>query len=109
MSDAESMPAPNLGRQSALSATNSAMVSGATDTATTPASQEAPPANEPAANAKGKSVSKVEGYEVEEQTRLLGNITPEVRNWALTGFAVLVLSGFGFNARRRKLRLRAAN
>ncbi|WP_319238495.1 cobaltochelatase subunit CobN [uncultured Propionivibrio sp.] len=109
MSDAESTPAPNLGRQSALSATNSAMVSGATDTATTPASQEAPPANEPAANTKGKSVSKVEGFEVEEQTRRLGNMTPEVRNWALTGFAVLVLSGVGFNARRRKLRLSAAN
>lgn len=110
MADAESMPAPNLGRQSALSAANSALVPGGTAAATQPSAPEASPANaqHPPVSAKalGKTAS-VDGYELEEQARLLGNMTPEVRNWALAGFAVLVLCGVGFNARRRKMRVRS--
>lgn len=109
MAEALAMPAPNIGRQSALSSANAAHQTPATgtvaSTATPPASP--PMTQSPAESAakpvgKAKPNSQIEGYEVKEQTRQLASLAPETRNWALAGFAVLVSLGFAFNARRRR-------
>jgi len=104
MAEAVSMPAPNLGRQSALSSANAAYVSAAE--AASPGSESAatpsPSAPEPKPAAKAKSGAPVEGFEVREQSSLLGGLSPEVRNWALAGFMALVVLGIAINARRRR-------
>ena len=105
------MPAPNLGRQSALSPANSALAANHEDALARPFAPADSPASEQPSSAPEKSTGKakptpqVEGYEVKEQTNSFENLTPEERNLALGGFAVLVAVGFAFNARRRKARV----
>lgn len=109
LSEANAMPAPQLAKQSALSAANTAHFAPVAESPSEPRTAEssAQSAAAPAAKSpeKAKSGAQVEGYAVEEQTQSLGNLTPAQRHWALAGFAALVAIGFGLNARRRKVRL----
>ena len=110
MAEAKAMPAPNMGRQAALSPANAtysgqaAMAAPESSSATpeTSSPQSAMPPAKPSPTGKTKAKSQVEGYEVKEQANPLANLTPEQRNWALAGFAALVALGFGINARRRR-------
>lgn len=110
MAESKAMPAPNMGRQAALSPANAAysgqaaMAAPESSSATpeTPSPQSAMPPAKPSPTGKTKAESQVEGYEVKEQANPLANLTPEQRNWALAGFAALVALGFGINARRRR-------
>ena len=111
MAEALAMPAPNVGRQSALSPANSAnAATAAAATAAPPTTaSHAPTAAKPAAKPATNSSSspKIEGYEVKAQNSTsnpLATLTPEERSWALAGFAALVALGFGFKAQRRRAR-----
>ncbi len=113
MAEAMAMPAPNMAVRSALAAakgmppaaTSAAAASGqtASTTAASPAeAAKASPSSAQPANAQAKPQAAVEGYEVKEQQSTSNVMTPEVRNWALAGFALLVALGFVFQARRRR-------
>lgn len=107
MAEARAMPAPNAGRQSALSPANA--VGAASAAAAVPAASRGAPAMTPPpapgrARGESGSAASVEGFEVKEQPAMSAGLTPAMRNWALAGFSVLVALGFGINAWRRKQR-----
>jgi len=113
MAEAKAMPAPNLGKQ-AVTTVAAASAAKAEPQAVPPAEAmpEANPTPSPAKSpqqpvktpAKSNPNAQVEGFEVKEQNKTLAGMTPEQRNWALAGFAVLVALGFAINARRRRTR-----
>ena len=102
MVEAKAMPAPNLGRQAALSAANSAYVANTSYNPIASPEAAATAPREPASKAKSNSSPQVEGYEVKEQSNPLASMSPEQRNWALAGFAVLVALGVFIRSRRRR-------
>ena len=118
MAEAHAMPAP--GR-----ATRSALVGGKAQPLAAAAAKQASSPNSPAAEntaaqsatprpastlpAKpaepAKAESSIEGFEIKEQQSNISSLPPAARNWALAGFAVLVMLGFALKARRRSSRL----
>ena len=121
MAEAHAMPAPGRATRSALvggkaqplaaveakqvsspnspAAENTAAQSAAPRPASTLPAKPAEPA-EPA-----KAESSIEGFEIKEQQSNISSLPPAARNWALAGFAVLVMLGFALKARRRSSRL----
>jgi cobaltochelatase CobN len=112
------MAAPGMGRQSAAAnsppaasaAADPTQLAGTPPTGTPAQSQAAPDAAsqaEAASQADAASASsadtQVEGFEVKEQSASQSALSPEVRNWALGGFVVLVLIGAGWRARRSRI------
>jgi cobaltochelatase CobN len=110
LSEALAMPAPDLGRQSALAAKNSAhqAQSASVPPAASPASSPDPSANTPPpkAAAPQDSSRQVEGFEVREQLKRLADLPPAAKYSALSGFAALVFGGFVLRSRRRGRRSR---
>jgi len=113
MREAQAMPAPHPGQQSALmagrSATAAANASAPTREASpsSPAGSAAGPAAPPASPAaragqQSKTDAQVEGYEVQEQNTSSASLTAQQRHWALAAFGALVALGFFFRSRRRR-------
>lgn len=115
MAEARAMPAPDMATRSALAggkaqppAAAAAKPASSADspTAANPAAQAAAPRPAGAQAAKSaepaKATTSVEGFEVQEQQKQTSVIPPAARNWALAGFALLVVLGFVLKARRRK-------
>lgn len=118
LSEALAMPAPDLGRQSALAAKNSAhqAQSASAPPSAAPASSPDVLANTPPPKAAARPTAKaaapqdptrqVEGFEVREQLKRLADLPPVARYSALSGFAALVFGGFVLRSRRRGRRSR---
>ncbi|MDR3323112.1 MAG: cobaltochelatase subunit CobN [Zoogloeaceae bacterium] len=104
MAEAMRMAAPDSGRYAAASGTpavaNLPQSPAQTDSASSPSAASAASQAAPSQPADRADVP-VEGFEVREEIQK-AVLSPKARNWALVGFAVLVLSGMGFRARRRK-------
>jgi cobaltochelatase CobN len=109
MEAAMKMAAPDMGRQSAAANSPPAASAVADPTQVVPPPTGTPAQAAPDAASQAEAAdqseaasaeTQVEGFEVKEQSASQSVLSPEVRNWALAGFVVLVLIGAVWRARR---------
>jgi cobaltochelatase CobN len=106
MDEAMKMTAPDMGRQPVATVAQAVQISAREQAADNQADNrqvDAQPTSAPKAVASSRPANTdtaVEGFEVKETTLSQPVFSPEVRNWALAGFVVLVLLGFALRTRR---------